>query len=142
MFERSFVTNTRTQRLRGEPGCDTALAGLKAAFSCLQTHLSSNVYLLLVNQEAALQLQGTLVCSSQSTFLEFQRVAQRWPSRPNRLLALPQGRVHVHWIPRHPGIAGNEAADRQANLGATTPGHTSALPLPGWHGLGGPSRVT
>ena len=65
-----------------------ALAGLKAAFSCPQTHLSSNLYILLDNQKAALQLQGTPVCSSQSTFLEFQKVAKEWSSRPNCLPAL------------------------------------------------------
>lgn len=48
-------------------------------------------------------------------------MAKDWPSRPDRLPALPQGRVHVHWIPGHTGITGNEAADRQANLGAITP---------------------
>ena len=107
-----------------------ALAGLKAAFSCPQTHLSSNLYILLDNQEAALQLQSTPLCSSQSTFLEFQKVAKEWPFRPNRLHALSPGRVQVHWIPGHSGIAGNEAADRQANLGSTTPASASATPPP------------
>lgn len=107
-----------------------ALAGLKSAFSCPQTHLSSNLYILLDNQEAALQLQGTPVCSSQSTFLEFQKVAKDWPSRPNRLPALPQGQVQVHWIPGHTGIPGNEAADRQANWGATTPASAPASSPP------------
>lgn len=63
-----------------------------------------------------------------------------WPSLPNRLPAFPQGRVHVHWVPGHAGIAGNEAADRQVNLGATTPASAPAPPLPGYPGPGGPLR--
>ena len=107
-----------------------ALAGLLAAFSCPQAPYTSNLHILLDNQEVALQLQGSPIGSSQSTLLEFQRLAQSWPSRPNCTSALSSGQVFVHWIPGHAGISGNEAADRQANLGAADTTSSQGPPLP------------
>lgn len=57
-----------------------ALAGLHATFSCFQAAYSSNLHVLLDNQEVALQLQGSPGGSSQQTLLEFQKLAQGWPT--------------------------------------------------------------
>ena len=107
-----------------------ALAGLKAASTCYHAAYSSNLHVLLDNQEAVLQLQGSPRGSSQQTFLEFQDLASRWPSRSTHLPGVPPGQVFVHWIPGHSGITGNEMADQQANLGATHPGNPPNSPPP------------
>ena len=91
-----------------------ALEGLKAAFNSIQANFTQNLYILLDNQEVAQQLQGHPRGSSQHTILAFQETANTWPTRSPQCQAIPSGRVHVHWIPGHAGIAGNELADEQA----------------------------
>ena len=58
--------------------------------SCKRQAARQAVTVLLNNQEASLQLQGTPVCSSQSTFLEFQKVAKEWPKSGPRALTASQ----------------------------------------------------
>lgn len=51
-----------------------------------------------------------------------------WPNRSPRCEAIPPGRVHVHWIPGHTGITGNEQADEQAKIGARSTPQTQLPP--------------
>src|SRR5699024_6259210 len=64
----------------------------------------------------------------QNTILAFQKTANAWPNRPLRCEAIPPGQVHVHWIPGHVGIAGNEQADEQAKAGARSTSQTNPPP--------------
>lgn len=102
-----------------------AYEGLKAALNSAQAPYTQNLYILLDNQEVARQLVGLPSGSSQSIILAFQEITNTWPNRPFRCEAIPPGRVHVHWIPGHAGIAGNEQADEQAKKGARSTPQTN-----------------
>src|SRR5699024_2428593 len=79
-------------------------------------------------QEVARQLQGHPRGSSQQTIQAAQEAMNSWPNRPSRCQAIPPGQVHIHWIPGHTGIAGNEQADEQAKRGARSTPQTNAPP--------------
>ncbi|ODM18340.1 hypothetical protein SI65_06211 [Aspergillus cristatus] len=105
-----------------------AYEGLKAACDSAQAPYTQNLYVLLDNQEVAQQLQGSPRGSSQRTILAFQELAKAWPNRSLRCQAIQPGQVHVHWIPGHAGIAGNEQADEQAKKGARSTPQTNTPP--------------
>lgn len=98
-----------------------ATEGLKEAVNSTQAPYTQNLYVLLDNQEVAQQLQGCPRGSSQSVIQAFQEAADAWPRRHTRCQAIPPGKVQVHWIPGHAGIAGNEQADAQAKRGTDSP---------------------
>ena len=105
-----------------------AYEGLKAACDSAQAPYARNLYVLLDNQEVAQQLQGSPRGSSQHTILGFQEIANAWPTQSPRCQAIQPGQVHVHWIPGHAGITGNELADEQAKKGARLTPQTTAPP--------------
>ncbi|ODM21087.1 hypothetical protein SI65_04140 [Aspergillus cristatus] len=105
-----------------------AYEGLKAALNSAQAPYTQHLYVLLDNQEVARQLQGCPRGSSQHTILDFQELANNWPNWPLQCQAIRPGQVHVHWIPGHAGITGNEQADEQAKRGAMSTSQTNSSP--------------
>ncbi|EXU94857.1 reverse transcriptase domain protein [Metarhizium robertsii] len=92
-----------------------ALEGLGAAVK-ISDASDNPIVVCLDNLAAATCLRGTASDSSQSAFLKFQ------------VIAAAHGSIHVHWIPGHTDIPGNEQAGSLAKAGCALPEPPDAKP--------------
>ncbi|KAI0991467.1 hypothetical protein K3495_g16720, partial [Podosphaera aphanis] len=98
-----------------------ALRGIQAATVLPTARFANNLWIFVDNIEVAKKLlTKPSLTSSQSSFLSFLEIAEKWKNRP-RLPHTHTGQVNVRWVPSHSGISGNELADLEAKRGAMMP---------------------
>ena len=94
-----------------------ALRGIKAAIALPTSRFANNLRIFVDNLQVARKLlTKPSSTSSQSSFLSFLEIANKWKSR-TRLPHIHTGQVKVRWVPSHSGIEGNELADLDAKRG-------------------------
>ncbi|KAI1003965.1 hypothetical protein K3495_g4240 [Podosphaera aphanis] len=97
------------------------LQGIHAAAALPTARFSKDLWIFIDDEEVASKLlRRTPIISSQPIFLQALEAAELWKSRP-RLPHILEGQIHIHWVPGHVGIKGNELADLEAKKGAAMP---------------------